>query len=342
VFTDEQFAAAFGRRGAPAESPGRLALVTVLQFAEDLTDRQAAEAVRGRIDWKYLLGLELDDPGFDYSVLSKFRARVAEHDLEETALDVLLAAVKDKGLITAKGKQRSDSTHVLGAVRELNRLELAGECVRAALEAISAAAPGWVEQVLEVSGWAERYGARIDSWRLPSSAAKREQLAIAYGADGYALIAAIYAPFSPAWLRQLPAVQVLRIMLIQNYTRTTGRNGREVVKRRRPLDDGGEGLPPGKARLASPYESAFCELMSLSSLGLGEVGCSEAHRSGYGRGWVNNPGSVSTRMPRPARRLSLARTFWMSLRVRGRSMARARSRARREPPTWLKAVRICW
>ncbi|MEU8252233.1 hypothetical protein AB0C16_39005, partial [Nonomuraea sp. NPDC048916] len=152
------------------------------------------------------------------------------------------------------GKQRTDSTHVLGAVRDLNRLELAGECVRAALEAISAAAPGWVERVLEVSGWAERYRARVDSWRLPASAAKREQLAIAYGADGYALVSAVYAPFSPAWLRELPAVQALRIMLVQNYTRTTGSRGREVVKRRESLDDGGEGLPPGSIRLASPYD----------------------------------------------------------------------------------------
>jgi transposase len=255
VFADEQFADAFGVRGARAESPGMLALVTVLQFAEDLTDRQAADAVRGRIDWKYGLGLELDDPGFDFTVLSKFRARVAAHGLEERALEVLLARLAERGLVKAGGKQRTDSTHVLGAVRNLNRLELAGECVRAALEALSAAAPGWVEQVLEVPGWAERYRARVDSWRLPTSKTKREQLAIAYGTDGYALVAAVYAPFSPPWLRKLPAVQSLRVMLIQNYTCTTGGRGREVVKRRESLDDGGEGLPPGSIRLASPYDT---------------------------------------------------------------------------------------
>ena len=80
---DEQFAAAFGVRGAPAESPGALALVTALQFAENLTDRQAAQMVARAIDWKYALGLELTDPGFDASVLSKFRARLVEHGLEE-------------------------------------------------------------------------------------------------------------------------------------------------------------------------------------------------------------------------------------------------------------------
>jgi len=63
LFADEEFAAAFGARGRPGASPGQLALVTVLQFAEDLTDRQAADAVRGRIDWKYALGLELAGPG---------------------------------------------------------------------------------------------------------------------------------------------------------------------------------------------------------------------------------------------------------------------------------------
>ena len=75
VFSDAQFAPLFPSRGQPAEVPWRLALVTVLQFAENLSDRRAAEAVRGRIDWKYLLGLELADPGFDASVLSEFRTR---------------------------------------------------------------------------------------------------------------------------------------------------------------------------------------------------------------------------------------------------------------------------
>ena len=80
---DEDFAAAFGVRGRPGWSPSRLALVTVLQRAENLTDRQAAEAVRTRIDWQYLLGLAWDDPGFDHTVLPEFRARVSEAGLEQ-------------------------------------------------------------------------------------------------------------------------------------------------------------------------------------------------------------------------------------------------------------------
>lgn len=71
IYTDEQFAALFPKEGQRAEAPWRLALVTVLQFVENLSDQHAADAVRGRIDWKYLLGLDLTDAGFDASVLSE-------------------------------------------------------------------------------------------------------------------------------------------------------------------------------------------------------------------------------------------------------------------------------
>ena len=97
VFPDVEFEPGFGVRGRPGWSPGRLALVTVLQMAEDLTDRQAAEAVRERLLWQYALGLGLDDPGFDHSVLSEFRTRVVGHGLEERVLDLLLEAFQDPG-----------------------------------------------------------------------------------------------------------------------------------------------------------------------------------------------------------------------------------------------------
>src|SRR6516164_4911742 len=90
VYHDESFAALFATRGRPAEAPWRLALVTVMQFAEGLSDRQAAEAVRARIDWKYALGLELTDPGFDFSVLSEFRGRLVQSAVEQLLLDTLL------------------------------------------------------------------------------------------------------------------------------------------------------------------------------------------------------------------------------------------------------------
>lgn len=107
LFADERFAQAFGDRGMPGWSPGRLALVTGLQMVENLTDRQAAEAVRDKISWKYALGLELTDTGFDFSVLSEFRKRVADNGLDALALDLLVAALVDKGLIRPRGKQRT-------------------------------------------------------------------------------------------------------------------------------------------------------------------------------------------------------------------------------------------
>ena len=123
IYTDEQFSDLFPERGQPAESPARLALVTVLQFAEGLTDRQAADAVRGRIDWKYALGLELSDPGFDFSVFSEFRSRLLAGSAEERLLTTQLKLFQARGLVKAGGRQRTDSTHVVAVIRQLNRLE---------------------------------------------------------------------------------------------------------------------------------------------------------------------------------------------------------------------------
>ncbi len=251
---DEQFAAAFGVRGRPGWPPSRLALVTVLQRAENLTDRQAAEAARTRVDWQYLLGLPLDDPGFDHTVLAEFRARVAAAGLEQAALDALLARLTADGLVKAGGKQRTDSTHVVAAVAALNRLELAGEAVRAAVEALAAAHPDWLAQRICVSDWARRYGTPMTSWRPPASEARRKELAIAYARDGYALLEAVYDSSAPAWLREIPAVGVLRRVLVQNYARIITEDGREVIRRREKEPDG-DGLPPGHLRIASPYDT---------------------------------------------------------------------------------------
>jgi transposase len=141
-YQDEAFRVTYGTRGAPGVSPAQLAMITVLQFTENLTDRQAADAVRGRLDWKYCLGLELDDEGFDFSVLSEFRSRLVAGAMEAALLDALLARLGALGLVGAGMRQRTDSTHVLGRIRDLNRLELAGETVRAALEALAACRAG--------------------------------------------------------------------------------------------------------------------------------------------------------------------------------------------------------
>jgi transposase len=252
VYDDERFSEAFGVRGRPGISPGQLMMVTVLQFTENLPDRAAADAARDRVSWKYALGLELESSGFDASVLCEFRARLVAGNLATLALDALLERLVAAGLVKAGGRQRTDSTHVLGAIRHLNRLELAGESVRAGLEALAVAAPDWLAGVIDAS-WQERYGARIQQMRLPESAAKRRELMVAYGVDGYHLLERVYAPGAPGWLRELPAVQALRRIWVQQFYRTIGARG-QMVRRREPASEGGDGVPPGHIRLISPYD----------------------------------------------------------------------------------------
>lgn len=245
---DEEFVGAYGVRGAPGISPAQLAVVSVLAFVENLTDRQAAEAVATRLDWKYCLGLELTDEGFDYSVLSEFRARLVQGNLELRIFDRLVARLVENGLLGAGMRQRTDSTHVIGALRSLNRLELAGETVRAALEALAAAAPGWLAGVVDAS-WAQVYGARIDNLRLPGADSARRRLAERYGRDGYLLLDAVNRPDAPTWARELPAVQALRRIWVQQYYRSVDARGEKVIRR-----EAEHGLPPGRDLLASPYD----------------------------------------------------------------------------------------
>src|SRR5437870_7467146 len=120
IYDDTRFAHLFAARGRPVESPWRLALVTVMQFAEGLADAQAADAVRARIDWKYALALELTDPGFDSSVLCEFRQRLIAGNAELLLFETMLTLFREQGLLKAKGRQRTDSTHVLAAVQTLN------------------------------------------------------------------------------------------------------------------------------------------------------------------------------------------------------------------------------
>ncbi|WP_369384193.1 IS1182 family transposase [Streptomyces sp. cg36] len=247
VFEDEEFRQAFGEQGRPGISPGQLALVSVLQYAENLTDRQAAHAVRARIDVKYLLGMELTDPGFDFTVLTGFRQRLLDHGLEERVLDLLLEHLADLGLVGAGGRQRTDSTHILAAVRRLNRLEFIGETLRACLEALAAAGPQWLAGWI-APAWQERYGARTDAYRLPSDRSERDRLAHQIASDGYCLLEAVHADHAPAYLREIPAVSVLRMVWIQQFTRTVT-DGVPTVGWR-----GKEDLPAGRALIASPYD----------------------------------------------------------------------------------------
>src|SRR5215471_9057723 len=160
LFTDESFAPVFPARGRPVVSPWRLALVCVMQYVEGLSDRQAAEAVRARIDWKYSLSLALDDPGFDASVLSEFRTRLVCGGLEQRMLDLLLEHFRARNLLKARGKQRTDTTHVLAAIRAVNRLECVGETMRHALNVLAEVAPDWLIEHMQPE-WAKRYQSRF-------------------------------------------------------------------------------------------------------------------------------------------------------------------------------------
>ena len=216
LFADEQFTMLFPKRGQPAESPGRLVLVLVMQFIEGHSDRQAANAVRSRIDWKYALALDLTDPGFDYSVLSEFRTRLLQGGQETQLLEALLTLFQDKGWLKDQRIQRTDSTHVLAAIHFLHRLELVGETLRAALNALAVAAPEWLQAQTQPE-WAERYSLRFGDRRLPQQEAERHALIENIGADGRRLLTAIYTPATPGWLRELPAVEIMRRIWIQQF-----------------------------------------------------------------------------------------------------------------------------
>ena len=164
-FTTGEFEGMFSPLGQPGLSPALLLMVTILQFRHNLSDREAVEAVADRISWKYCLGLELEDTGFDYSVLCEFRGRLAEGDRADRLLTLMLDRLKAAGLVKAGGRQRTDSTHVIGCVRRLNRIESVGEGLRAALEAIARISPLWIVPLL-TEGWDARYGRKVETSRL--------------------------------------------------------------------------------------------------------------------------------------------------------------------------------
>jgi transposase len=244
LYRDAQFADLFPTRGQPAVSPARLAMASVLQFVEGLSDRQAADAVRGRIDWKYALSLELTDPGFDHTVLSEFRCRLVHAQAEQRLLDTLLNRCRERGLIQERGRQRTDSTHVLAAVRTLNRLERVGETMRAALNDLAVMAPDWL-QALAPAEWYRRYGRRVENYHLPKTDAAREELARVIAADGERLLAAVEAAKDQPELAQLPAVATLRRVWAEQYTGEPGQLRWREVKE----------MPSPAGLISSPYDT---------------------------------------------------------------------------------------
>jgi transposase len=216
IFHNPDFADLYAEVGQPAEDPAQLALVTLFQFAEGLTDRQAADAVRSRIDWKYAMRLPLEDEGFDSTVLVEFRARLLTGGAERQLFDTLLDCLKAQGVVKARGRQRTDSTHVLAAVHVLNRLELVGETLRHALDVLAVAAPGWL-RAWTPGEWFDRYGQRLTEYRLPKGEAERVALAEQIGADGRRLLTRLDDADAPAGLGQLPAVRTLRRVWLEEF-----------------------------------------------------------------------------------------------------------------------------
>lgn len=243
IYDDEQFADLFSPTGRPAEAPWRLALICVLQYVEDLSDRQAAEGVRARIDWKYLLGLELTDPGFDFTVLTDFRTRLLQGKAERRIFEQLVTRLSEEGWIKKRGVQRSDSTHVLAAVRRLNRVELLGESLRAALNALAEQAPEWLTSWVPQE-WFERYSRRIEEWRLPSGKEKQDEVMEQMGRDGSRLLNDVWKAPTSQTLRALPELEGLRVIWIQQFFWEEG------VLHLRNKDD----LPPGHLNVRSPYD----------------------------------------------------------------------------------------
>jgi len=243
LFCDEDFASLFAWRGQAGVSPGLLAMVTVMQFMEGLTDRQAADAVRSRIDWKYALGLPLTHSGFHYSILGPFRDRLLQGGQETILFDKILNHFKEHGLLKKRSQQRTDSTHVLAAIRDLNRLACVGESLRRVLDDLARVTPDWVLAVVTPE-WFDRYGKRFDSYRLPDKPAEQVALQTQIGRDGWHLLCSLYGDQAPVWLREIPSVNVMRQVWIQQYWIDEGQ------VRWRDQNN----LPPYKRLIVSPYD----------------------------------------------------------------------------------------
>lgn len=242
-YSDNDFADLFPTRGQPAFSPWRLALITVMQFAEGLSDRQAAEAVRSRIDWKYALSLELEDSGFDFSILSEFRQRLLSKDKETRLLDKMLECFQDKKLLKPGGKQRTDSTHILAKVRYLSRMESVVETLRAALNEIAEVSPEWLQKQI-TPRWFELYSRRIEEYRLPKGEKMRQEYINEVGKHGFTLLKAIAASDSER-LKNLRQVKLLEQMWEQQLE----------IRKGKVCFLEAEKLAPVGERFDSPYDA---------------------------------------------------------------------------------------
>jgi transposase len=242
LYQDEDFRSLYPARGQPTLTPWRLALVTVFQFLEHLSDRQAADAVRARINWKYALGLELTDPGFHFSVLAEFRARLVAGGAEHLLLDTMLERFKAAAW-SRRGASSAPTAHTCWPP--------CATCPSSSGWPRRSAPPSMTWPRSRRTGcavakpvWFERYGRRVEEDRLPKSREEREALALVVGADGFVLLDALDAPDAPAATRELPMVRTLRDVWRVHYARDDGR----------PRWRGVAELPPVAERVQSPYD----------------------------------------------------------------------------------------
>jgi transposase len=232
----------YAREGQPTLHPWQLALVSVMPVMENLSDRQAAQAVRARMDWTYARGLELTDTGFEYAVLSAFRSRLVQGSLEQTLVDTALKRCQERGWLQARGRQRTDSTSSRGAVKAVkavNHLDLVGQPLRHALNVLATVAPGWLKPQVPPD-WVERSVERIEDHHLPKDTGERAAVRPTIGEDGSILRARLdQAATQPewAWVKQVPAVRILEQTWVQPSRQIDGRAQRLTPTERVPVSE---------------------------------------------------------------------------------------------------------
>jgi transposase len=239
-YDEAEFADLYHVEGKPGLSPVLLSFVTAFQYLEGLSDREAAAAVRLRLDWKYALHLPLDYAGFNYSVLSEYRDRVLAHQAEARLFDRLIEQLQGLGLIKQRGRQRTDSLAVLTKVRDLNRLERVCETLRLAVRALLGADPAWTRSTVPPN-WEERYGERCVATRLSED--QRQTLEHEVGSDGQWLLNRLHADMTSAVLQELPEVQVLKSVWSQQFEVV---EGKIVYRAAGPYD--------GTAQIQTPHD----------------------------------------------------------------------------------------
>jgi len=263
IYEDADFADLFPKRGRAAEAPWRLALVTVLQALENLSDRQEASMVRARLDWKYSLSLPLDDEGFDASILVDFRQRLLEHGAQDLLLEPMLRVCRQHGWLKAGGKQRTDSTFVLANVRGLSSLERVGESLRASLNELAEVAPDWLLSIISPD-WFDRYVHRFELQRFPKGKLAQDTLRRQVGEDSWHLLQAASEEQAPHQVRACPSLRLLQQVWDQHFERIEG-----MVRWR----DGP--MVANAGRLISPYELDARESRKRDTEWLGDIRASD-------------------------------------------------------------------